>query len=72
MRSDKIILEGKVIKCLPNSTFIVKCVTKNIKVLCHLSGKMKINFIRLLVGDFVKFETYSYNNQKGRIIYRIK
>ncbi|MGX7458825.1 translation initiation factor IF-1 [Candidatus Vidania fulgoroideorum] len=71
MSCDKITIEGIVIGCLPNSTFLVS--TKNHrKLLCHLSGKMRINYIRILQGDKVKIEFYKNDSSKGRIIYRLK
>ncbi|QSW37969.1 translation initiation factor IF-1 [Candidatus Vidania fulgoroideae] len=67
----KIITEGIVIECLPNSTFLILTKNNN-KVLCHLSGKMRINYIRIIRGDKVRIEFYRNNTTKGRIIYRLK
>lgn len=64
-------VEGKVIESLPNAMFKVETADGQI-VLCTLSGKMRINHIRVLPGDGVKFETTPYDANKGRIIYRTK
>ncbi|MGX7589798.1 translation initiation factor IF-1 [Candidatus Vidania fulgoroideorum] len=73
MSYSKVVTEGVVTECLPNSTFIVMVNSNNKrKLLCHLSGKMRINYIRILQGDKVKIEFYSNDFTKGRIIYRLK
>lgn len=64
-------VEGEVTECLPNTLFRVKLFNGRI-VLCHLSGKMRINFIRIMPGDRVKIEMTPYDATKGRITYRIK
>jgi translation initiation factor IF-1 len=69
---DKDILEteGVVIEKLPNAMFRVRL--KNGKeLLAHISGKMRMNFIKLVVGDKVKIEISRYDLLKGRITYRI-
>ncbi|QSW37690.1 translation initiation factor IF-1 [Candidatus Vidania fulgoroideae] len=68
----KITLEAQVTQCLPNTLFIVKTLNSKKKIICHLSGKMRINYIKILVGDIVKVETYKNDMKKGRIIYRLK
>lgn len=65
------IVEGEVIESLPNTMFRVKLEGGRL-LLCHLSGKMRINRIRVLPGDIVKIETTSYDEEKGRIVYRTK
>ncbi len=64
-------VEGVVAESLPNTLFRVKLPDGRI-VLCHLSGKMRINYIRILPGDKVKIEMTPYDLTKGRITYRIK
>ena len=64
-------IEGTVVESLPNTLFRVKLPDGRI-VLCHLSGKMRINYIRILPGDKVRIEMTPYDLTKGRITYRIK
>lgn len=64
-------VEGEVTECLPNTLFRVKLPNGHI-VLCHLSGKMRLNFIRIIPGDKVKVEVTPYDSTKGRITYRVK
>lgn len=64
-------VEGEVLEALPNTLFRVK-LTDNKVILCHLSGKMRINYIRILPGDKVKVEMTPYDQTKGRITYRSK
>jgi len=70
-------LEGDIIKCLPNATFIVKVckndfIPKETEILCHVSGKMRKFYIKMTVGDRVKFEVSPYDITKGRITFRHK
>lgn len=62
---------GQVIEALPNTMFRVK-LTDGAIILCHLSGKMRINYIRIMPGDHVKVEITPYDQKKGRIVFRIK
>jgi translation initiation factor IF-1 len=64
-------VEGIVTECLPNTLFRVKLDNGHI-ILCHLSGKMRLNFIRIMPGDNVKVEVTPYDSTKGRITYRVK
>lgn len=64
-------VEGEVLEALPNTLFRVKIAEGKV-VLCHLSGKMRINYIRILPGDKVKVEMTPYDQTKGRITYRSK
>lgn len=64
-------VEGEVVECLPNTLFRVKLPNGHI-VLCHLSGKMRLNFIRIMPGDKVKMEVTPYDPSKGRITYRVR
>lgn len=62
---------GQVIEALPNTMFRVKLNDGKI-ILCHLSGKMRINYIKIMPGDMVKLETTPYDLTKGRIIFRLR
>ena len=64
-------IDGEVSECLPNTLFRVKLPNGHI-VLCHLSGKMRLHFIRIMPGDRVKIEMTPYDPNKGRITYRMK
>lgn len=64
-------LEGKVIENLPNAVFRIQLESGQI-VLGHLSGKMRVNMIRVLTGDKVIIEMTPYDLGKGRIIRRIR
>ncbi len=65
-------VEGTVIENLPNTLFRVRLDSDNRVILCHLSGKMRINYIRILPGDRVRVEMTPYDQNKGRIIFRLK
>lgn len=64
-------VEGEVLEALPNTFFRVK-ISDGKVLLCHLSGKMRMNYIRILPGDKVRIEVTPYDQTKGRIIYRYK
>ncbi|EKV57425.1 translation initiation factor IF-1 [Brachyspira hampsonii] len=64
-------IEGTVVEPLPNATFRVELENGH-KILAHISGKMRMNFIRILPGDKVTIEMSPYDLTKGRIIYRYK
>jgi translation initiation factor IF-1 len=64
-------VEGIVKESLPNTLFRVELPDGNV-VLCHLSGKMRMHFIKILPGDKVRVEMTPYDKTKGRITYRIK
>jgi translation initiation factor IF-1 len=64
-------IEGVVKESLPNTLFRVELANGAI-ILCHLSGKMRMNFIRILPGDRVRVEMTPYDKAKGRIVYRFK
>lgn len=64
-------IEGVVKEVLPNTLFRVE-VEGGHEVLCHLSGKMRIHFIKILPGDRVKIEVTPYDKTKGRITYRMR
>lgn len=63
--------EGKIIEALPNAMFRVELDNGHI-VLAHVSGKMRMNFIRILPGDKVKLELSPYDLTRGRITFRVK
>lgn len=64
-------LEGEVVEALPNTFFRVKLADGRV-ILCHLSGKMRMNYIRILPGDRVRLEMTPYDQAKGRIVFRYK
>ncbi len=61
--------EGKVLEALPNTLFRVELGNGDV-ILCHLSGKMRMHFIKILPGDRVRVEMTPYDKTKGRITYR--
>lgn len=64
-------VEGEVTEALPNTLFRVKMDDGRL-TLCYLSGKMRINYIKIMLGDRVKVEMTPYDETRGRIIYRYK
>ena len=68
-KDDKLILEGKIIEALPNTTFRVELENGH-AVLAYLSGKMRKHYIRVLLGDAVRVELSPYDLTRGRIVYR--
>ena len=64
-------LEGKIIEALPNAMFQVELENGH-KILAHISGKLRMNFIRILPGDKVTDELSPYDLTKGRITWRAK
>ena len=70
-KADAIDIEGTVIENLPHATFQVELENGH-KVLAHISGKLRMNFIRILPGDKVTIELSPYDLSKGRIIWRDK
>ena len=62
-------VEGIVKESLPNTLFRVELLDGSL-ILCHLSGKMRMHFIKILPGDKVKVEMTEYDKTKGRIVYR--
>ncbi len=70
-KQDAIEVEGKVIEPLPNGMFRVELENGH-KVLAHVSGKIRMNFIRILPGDRVTVELSPYDLTRGRIVYRFK
>ena len=70
-KDDVIEIEGMVIEALPNATFKVELENGHI-INAHISGKLRMNFIRILVGDLVTVEVSPYDLSKGRITWRSK
>jgi len=62
---------GMVLEALPNTTFKVRLDDSGDEVLAHLSGKMRMYRIKVLVGDKVKLEVSPYGGDRGRIIHRL-
>ncbi len=70
-KEDAIVLEGTVRESLPNAMFRVEFENGH-QVLAHISGKMRMHYIRILPGDRVQVELTPYDLQRGRITYRYK
>jgi len=70
-KDDVIVIDGKVIEALPNAMFRVELDNGHV-VLCHISGKMRMHYIKILPGDKVRVEITPYSLDKGRITHRYK
>ncbi len=70
-KEEAVQVEGIVAEALPNAMFRVELANKHM-VMAHVSGKMRMNFIRILPGDKVMCELSPYDLTRGRIIYRVK
>lgn len=70
-KEKKLVVKGIVVKALPDTTFRVR-LEDGREIFAYLSGKMKLNYIRVIPGDEVKVELSPYDLTKGRIIYRFK
>ena len=70
-KDDVIVMDGKVKEVLPNATFNVELENGHI-VLCHISGKMRMHYIKILLNDKVTVEITPYSLDKGRITHRFK
>ena len=70
-KEDAIEVEGTVVEPLPNAMFRVQ-LDNGHKVLAHISGKMRMHYIRILAGDRVKMELSPYDLTRGRITFRVK
>jgi translation initiation factor IF-1 len=70
-KKEAIEVEGKVVEALPNATFRVELANGH-KVLAHISGKIRVHYIRVLPGDRVLVELSPYDLNRGRITYRFK
>ena len=70
-KEETIQVEGKVVELLPNAMFRVE-LDNGHQILAHISGKMRMHFIRILPGDKVTVELSPYDLTRGRIVYRYK
>ena len=70
-KEETIQMQGEILETLPNATFRVKLENGHV-VLGHISGKMRMHYIKILPGDRVKLEMSPYDLTKGRITYRYK
>ena len=70
-KGDAIQVEGKVLETLPNAMFRVELENGH-KVLAHISGKMRMHYIKILPGDTVTIELSPYDLSRGRVIYRAR
>lgn len=70
-KEDVIEVEGKVVESLPNAMFVVELQNGH-RVLAHISGKLRMNYIRILPGDKVNLELSPYDLTRGRIVWRAK
>ena len=70
-KKERIEVEGKVVECLPNTMFRVELANGH-RVLAHISGKMRLHFIKVLSGDRVLVELSPYDLSRGRVTYRFK
>jgi len=71
VKQDSIKVDGIITEILPNTTFRVKLENGH-EILAHISGKMRLHYIRILQGDKVSVELSPYDLTKGRITYRYK
>ena len=70
-KEDMIEVEGKVVEALPGANFTVELAGGHL-IQAHISGKLRMNYIKILPGDTVKLEMSPYDLSKGRIIWRAK
>ena len=70
-KKDVIEVEGKVIEALPNTIFLVELENRH-QITAHISGKLRMNYIRILPGDKVMLELSPYDLTRGRIVWRGK
>ncbi len=70
-KNDVVEMEGTVVEKLPNAMFLVE-LDNGHRVLSHISGKLRMNFIKILPGDKVTIELSPYDLSKGRIVWRAK
>lgn len=71
MKKNKTYQEGIVLEALPSTLFKVQ-LDDGREILAHLSGKMRLHYIKVLPGDRVRIETTPYDETKGRIVHRLK
>ena len=70
-KEEAITVDGVISETLPNATFKVK-LDKGHEVLAHISGRMRMHYIKILTGDRVTIELSPYDLKRGRIVYRYK
>jgi len=70
-KQSNIVQDGKIVEALSNAMFRVELENGH-QLIAHISGKMRMNYIRILPGDKVKLEMSPYDLTKGRIVYRYK
>ncbi|MCS7012984.1 MAG: translation initiation factor IF-1 [Chloroherpetonaceae bacterium] len=70
-KEEAIEIDGVILEALPNANFRVR-LENNLEILAHVSGKMRMNFIKILPGDRVRVQVSPYDFSKGRITYRFK
>ena len=70
-KEDAIEVEGKILEALPNAMFRVELENGH-KILAHISGKMRMHYIKILPGDKVILELSPYDLSRGRIVYRVR
>ncbi len=70
-KQNSIKVDGTIVEALPNAMFTVELENGH-KILAHISGKMRMHYIKILPGDRVSIELSPYDLSKGRIIYRFK
>ena len=71
VKDDKITVDAKVLEALPNTMFRVELANQHV-ILAHISGKMRMHYIRILPGDVVTVEISPYDLSRGRIVFRKK
>jgi len=71
MKEEKNLFEGVVLEALPSTLFKIK-LDDGREILGHLSGKMRLHYIKVLPGDRVRVEMTPYDDTKGRIVHRLK
>jgi len=69
LKPEALKVEGEVVEALPSTTFKVR-LDDGRNVLAHLSGKMRVHYIKIMVGDRVVVELSPYDERRGRIVYR--
>lgn len=70
-KEDYLEIQGTVLETLPNAQFRVELENSHV-IICHISGKMRMHYIKILPGDIVKVQISPYDLSKGRIVYREK
>ena len=71
MAKDVIEIEGKILESMPNAMFRVELENGH-EIIAHISGKMRMHYIKILPGDKIKVEMSPYDLSKGRIVFRYK